>query len=376
GLLLSPWMKGPEWRQLLIIALLVGPVSGLINNTAAVAVAIPLVLDMARRSGSSAARLLMHMCFLAMMGGTLTLIGTSTILLASALVAGDPAFGRAIGMFEFSHIGAIVLATGVLYFLLIGRWLLPAGDRVPVEDKDEEDFAFEVRVASGGRLVGKSVSEADFDDYTGTEVMRLVRDGDSHIKRAATTRLKVDDVLKLRGTRRQVADLIKSDDVTLISDFGHARRVRSDGHLARVLLRNERVFDGSPGRQIGFWRRYQARPVGLEVNRMSVPRLADEPLGVGEIVLLQLSTTALEKLRRHPDVIVLDTFEDEFDRRRMWTAGLIVAGVVLTAAFTPLPVVITALIGVLAMLFTGCLAREDLYSGVAWNVIFLLAGVI
>ncbi|HSH26281.1 MAG TPA: SLC13 family permease, partial [Wenzhouxiangella sp.] len=208
GLLLSPWMKGPEWRQLLIIALLVGPVSGLINNTAAVAVAIPLVLDMARRSGSSAARLLMPMSFLAMMGGTLTLIGTSTNLLASALVADDPAFGRAIGMFEFSHIGAIVLATGVLYFLLIGRWLLPAGDRVAVDDKDEEDLAFEVRVASGGRLVGKSVSEADFDDYTGTEVMRLVRNGESHIKRAATTRLKVGDVLKLRGTRRQVADLI------------------------------------------------------------------------------------------------------------------------------------------------------------------------
>ncbi len=376
GLLLSPWMKGPEWRQLLIIALLVGPVSGLINNTAAVAVAIPLVLDMARRSGSSAARLLMPMSFLAMMGGTLTLIGTSTNLLASALVADDPAFGRAIGMFEFSHIGAIVLATGVLYFLLIGRWLLPAGDRVAVDDKDEEDLAFEVRVASGGRLVGKSVSEADFDDYTGTEVMRLVRNGESHIKRAATTRLKVGDVLKLRGTRRQVADLIKSDDVILISDFGHARQVRSDGHLARVLLRNERVFDGRPGQQIDFWRRYQARPVGLEVNRLSAPRLADEPLGVGEIVLLQLSATALEKLRRHPDVIVLDSFEDEFDRRRMWTAGLIVVGVVLTATFTPLPIVITALIGVLAMLFTGCLAREDLYSGVAWNVIFLLAGVI
>lgn len=376
GLLLSPWMKGPEWRQIIIIALLVGPVSGLINNTAAVAVAIPLVLNMARRSGSSAARLLMPMSFLAMMGGTLTLIGTSTNLLASALAADHPAFGRAIGMFEFTHVGAIVLATGLLYFLLVGRWLLPEGDRVSVHDENEEDFVFEVRVASGGGLVGKSISEADFDDRTGTEVVRLVRDGESHIKRAATTRLKVDDVIQLRGTRRQVADLIKSDEVALISDFGRARRVRSDGHLARVLLRNDRVFDSTPGRQIDFWRRYQARPVGLEAERVTAPRLADEPLGVGEIVLLQLSTTALEKLRRHPDLVVLDTFEDEFDTRLMWTAGLIIAGVVLTAALTPLPIVITALIGVLAMLFSGCLAREDLYSGVAWNVIFLLAGVI
>jgi di/tricarboxylate transporter len=376
GMLLAPWMNGPEWRQITIIAVLVGPVSGLINNTAAVAVAIPLVLDMAKRSGSQASRLLLPLSFLAMMGGTLTLIGTSTNLLASSLLADSEAFGREIGMFEFTHLGGIVLATGLLYFLVIGRWLMPARDRVQVHDTDEESFIFEVRVQSGSSLVGKSVSEAGFDKQTGTQPARLVRDGHSHIKRAATTRLKVDDVLHLRGNRRQVADLIKSDDVEVLSHLGQARGVRSDGHLARLLLRNDRVFEGAPARAVDFWRRYQARLVGLEVESVESRRLADEPLTVGEIVLVQLSATALDRLRRHPDVVVLDTFEDEFDTGRMWSAGLIVAGVVLAAALTPLPIVITALIGVVAMFFCRCLTREDLYSGVSWNVIFLLAGVI
>ncbi|NBD95660.1 MAG: citrate transporter [Gammaproteobacteria bacterium] len=376
GLLLSPWMKGPEWRQIVIIGLLVGPISGLINNTAAVAVAIPLVLNMARRSGSQASRLLLPMSFLAMMGGTLTLVGTSTNLLASSLLAESADFGREIGMFEFTHVGLLVLVTGLAYFLLVGRWLLPKKDLVQLQDEDEENFIFEVQVQSGGSLIGRSVSEAEFDEQTGTEVVRVVRNGESWIKHAATTRLKVNDILHVRGTRRQVADLIKSEDVTVLSAIDQSRRVRSDGHLARLLLRNDRVFKNAPARRVDFWRRYQARLVGLEIDRSRSRRLADEELAVGEIVLVQLSTTALERLRKHPDVVVLDAFEDEFDPGRMWAAGAIVAAVVLAAALTPLPIVVTALIGVVAMFFCGCLAREDLYSGVAWNVIFLLAGVI
>jgi di/tricarboxylate transporter len=152
--------------------------------------------------------------------------------------------------------------------------------------------------------------------------------------------------------------------------------VRKDGNLVRVLLRNERVFQGHSAREVDFWKRYQARPIGLEVDKLSSRRLADEALRVGEIVLVEVSTTALVGLRKHPDVVVLEVFEDDFDKRRMWITGGIVAGVVFGAVLTPLPIVVTALLGVVAMVATGSLAEEDLYSGVSWNVIFLLAGVI
>lgn len=378
GQLLSPWMKGPEWRQLLIIAVLVGPISGLINNTATVAIAMPLVLSMAHRSGARPARLLLPMSYLAIMGGTLTLIGTSTNLLASSIIANHESFGRELGMFEFSQVGLVVMATGVLYFLTVGRFLLPEQRRAESKQSEdrEDDFIFEVRIKSGSQLIGTSFRAAGFGERSDTQIVRLIRGETSHIKRAATTRLKVDDILQLRGARRQVADLIKSDEVTVLADFGNTPNVRSDGFLARVLLRNERRFNSTTGREVDFWRRYRARPVGLEADRVKSARLGREPLNVGEIVLLQLSDTALDRLRRHPDLIVLDSFEDEFDTRRMWTAGLIVAAVVAIATLTPLPIVIAALGGVLAMMFTGCLARDDLYSGVAWNVIFLLAGII
>lgn len=376
GKKLFPLFGNSEIRQIVIIAILVGPISGLINNTAAVAVSIPLVLDMARRSGSRASRMLIPLSFFGMLGGTLTLIGTSTNILASSILADYPVFGREIDMFEFTHLGLIVLATGLIYFLTLGRLLLPKFDRVQLQSEDDEMFIFEVQIPEGSKLVGKSLSEADFSMRSATETMKLVRGGESHVKRAETTRLKVGDVLQLRGNQRQILDLIKSDEVEVLSEFGEKRHVRDDATLTKILLRNDRVFARKTGRQVHFWRRYQARVIGLEVDKVRSRRIADEKLEVGEILLVQISRTALAGLRRHPDLVILDVFEDEFEARRMWTAGGIVAGVVLGAALTPLPIVVTALMGVVAMVATGCLAREDMYSGVQWNVIFLLAGVI
>lgn len=376
GKRLFPLVGNSEFRQLVVIALLVGPVSGLINNTAAVAVAIPLVLDMARRSGSLASRMLLPVSFFGMLGGTLTLIGTSTNILASTLLADSPEFGREINMFEFTHLGLIVLATGLVYFLTIGRWLMPKKDLIRLHSKDDELFIFEVQVSDGSKLVGKSLKGSKFSVRTATEVLKLVRGGMVHVKKAQTLKLKVGDIIHLRGNQRQIQDLIKADGVEVLSEFGETRRVRDDGTLARILLRSDRVFARKTGREVNFWQRYQARAVGLEVDQVRSRRLADERLKVGEIVLLQISRTALTALRRHPDVVVLDVFEDDFDVKRMWAAGAIVAGVVMGAAMTPLPIVVTALMGVVAMVFTGCLTRQDMYSGVSWNVIFLLAGVI
>jgi di/tricarboxylate transporter len=376
GKFLFPVMGHSEFRQILVIATLVGLVSGFINNTAAVAIAIPMVLDLARRSGSLASRILLPVSFFAMLGGTLTVIGTSTNILASAILADSAEFGREIGMFEFSHLGLIVLATGLIYFLTAGRLLMPKKDAAKLQSDDAEYFIVELGIPEGSELIGQTLEAAEFEMKTAAKILKLVRGTQSHIKRAATTSLQVDDVIQVRGSLRQIMDLIKSDNVEVLSEFGDTRRVRKDGNLVRVLLRNERIFQGRSAREVDFWQRYQARPIGLEVDKVSSRRLADEALRVGEIVLVEISATALVGLRKHPDAVVLEVFEDEFDKRRMWISAGIVAGVVFGAVLTPLPIVVTALLGVVAMVATGSLAEEDLYSGVSWNVIFLLAGVI
>jgi di/tricarboxylate transporter len=369
-------MGNSELRQILIIAALVGPVSGFINNTAAVAMAIPMLLDMARRAGSQAARVLLPLSFFGMLGGTLTLIGTSTNILASTILSDNPEFGREIGMFEFTHLGLIVLGTGLVYFITAGRWLMPRQDAVPLAADDERSFILELGIPERSALLGRTLEEAEFTVKMGVDLIKHVRGGQTRIKQAATTPLEADDILMVRATPRGILDLLKAGDVEVLSEFGETRPVRRDGHLVPVLLRNRHIFTGRSAAVVNFWKRYQARLVGLDTATGSSRRLADEKLHVGEVALLQLSATALKKLHRHPDVVVLEEHGDDFEQRRMWLAGSIVLGVVLCAAFTPMPIVVTAIIGVIAMAVCGCLEREDLYSGVSWDVIFLLAGVI
>jgi di/tricarboxylate transporter len=171
-------------------------------------------------------------------------------------------------------------------------------------------------------------------------------------------------------------DLIKSREVEVLSEIDEPTWVRADGHLVRALLRDRQVFSGKTSAEVDFWSRYQARLIGLETAELRENRLAEEKVHVGEVALLQVSNTALGRLRRHPGLVLLEEFRDDFDRKGMWIAGGIVAAVVLGAALTPLPIVVTALMGVVAMVATGCIGKDDIYSGVSWDVIFLLAGVI
>jgi len=376
GKRLFPLVGNSELRMILIIAVLVGLMSGFINNTAAVAVAIPLVLNMARRLKLQASRLLIPVSFFGMLGGTLTLIGTSTNILASAILKDRPEFAREIGMFEFTHLGLIVLGTGLIYFLTVGRFLMPKKDRAKLQDDEDSKAVVELGLTENSDLVGQTLEEFGFSEKAQVQVLKLVRDQATHIKRASEVAIRPGDVIQVRGGLRQIMDLTKAQNVQVLSSMEEPRVARSDGQFVRVLLRNRERFAGHTAGDAGFWQRYQARLIGLEIDALEKRRLSDEPLHVGEVALLQISNSALPRLRRHPDLVLLEEHQDDFDQKRMISAGLIVAGVILAAALTPLPIVVSALIGIVAMVVTGCIQKEDLYSGVAWDVIFLLAGVI
>lgn len=376
GKKLFPLVGNSELRMMFIVALLVGLISGFINNTAAVAVAIPLVLSMCRRLKMQASRLLIPVSFFGMLGGTLTLIGTSTNILASAILKDRPEFGRQIEMFEFTHLGLIVLGVGLVYFMTVGRLLLPKRDRIKLQDEETGQFIVELRVPDGSELIKKTLKDSGFAEHAQVEVQRLIRGETTHIKRAETVIIRPGDVIQVKARLRQVHDLIKGEEVDVLFDTDHTRKARSDGQLVRALLRNRERFSGHKANEVGFWSKDQARLIGLETDELEERNMCDEKLHVGEVVLLQLSNTSLTKLRKQTDLFLLEEHEDQFDNKRMILAGSIVTAVVLSAALTPLPIVVTALIGIIAMVLTGCINKDDIYSGVSWDVIFLLAGVI
>lgn len=324
GRKIVPLVGDSEVRFLLVVTGLVGVISGFVNNTAAVAVAIPFVIELTKRIGMRASKALIPLSFVSMLGGMLTVIGTSTSILAVALLADVPEFGRRLGMFEFASVGIIILVVGLLYFVTVGRHLLPNRDIGGGDDDGDEQFVVELRVPAGSELVGTVVAEAGEVEAIGAEVLRLTRDEERFDGEDAKRVVLADgDILTVRATTRQVADFVADESLHVASDmdggFGHAR----DGHLVRVVVRNRWLFNGRRAGAIGFWRRFRARPIGIESTRMRADRLADTKLRVGEIVLLETAEDELPGLRRHPDLVMLSEFEDEFDRRRMWLVGAI-----------------------------------------------------
>ncbi len=373
---LIPLVGNSEIRQIIIVGMMIGLVSGFINNTAAVAIAIPLMLDLSRNSSLKASRVLIPLSFFGMMGGTLTLVGTSTNILTSSILADEPAFGRQLMMFEFTHIGIFILLTGLIYFLTIGRWFLPKEDANPIAYDKEEKFVAELMVIHNSDLIGKTLEEKDFEAQTGVEVMRVIRGGRTWTNKAQKVAIKADDVIIVCSSVRQIMDLTKGNWVDVLSDFNESRKARTDTQIVPVLLRNRQLFDGRQANRIDFWKRYNALLIGLDNKKERSKRLAEEKLHVGQVALLDISKTALTRLYRNIDVVVLDEYKDYFDRGRMWITGGIVASVVFVAAVTPLPIVLTAIAGVIAMVITRCIPYQEMYQDVSWSVVFLLAGLI
>ncbi|WP_247731430.1 SLC13 family permease [Halovivax limisalsi] len=178
GLSLARFARGSETRALAATIATTGPLAGFVNNTPIVAIFIPMISELAAKTGISASKLLLPLSYAAILGGTLTLIGTSTNLLASEFAV--ELVGRdAIGLFEFSALGVVILAVGLAYLMTVGRWLTP--ERAPVEgdlvdEFDLEDHLSQVRVRPDADAVGSTVGDLESRSDAKIRILQLRRD--------------------------------------------------------------------------------------------------------------------------------------------------------------------------------------------------------
>lgn len=193
------------WLLTLLVMVMLGGMSAFINNTAALAVFLPIVLAVAAANKFSASKVLIPMSYAAQMGGVCTLIGTSTNLLVHA-IARDMGYDG-FTMFEFAGLGLICMAVGIAYIMLVGRWILP-------EHRGEEltatyelgKYITELRVLPESPLIGRSVAEAKLGEKHGIYVLELLR-GEEKSWSPRAQKLEVDDVLLVRGDWSKITDL-------------------------------------------------------------------------------------------------------------------------------------------------------------------------
>ncbi|HVB83590.1 MAG TPA: SLC13 family permease [Rhodanobacteraceae bacterium] len=365
------------WLLTLSVMVVVAVLSAFINNTAMVAVFLPLILAVCARNGMSASRVLMPMAFASQMGGVSTLIGTSSNLLMDTLA--QQRGMRPFGMFEFSLLGAISTAVGIVYMILVGRWLLPARRDVELTQVWQlGKYITELRVMPDSPLIGHSVAEAKLAEDHGIFVLELLR-GEEHLGSPRAQTIAAGDILLARGDWSALDQLRERQRLELEpefqlhdTDFG-----KGEGVLAEVMIAPGSRLIGRTLTELDFRWSYNATVLAMH-RRGQVLReqLRDVRLNPGDVLLLLLPATELAVIRKHSGLIVLSEREHAAAARRRAPLALgIVLAVVVVAALNWLPIMIAALLGCLLMGATRCIDTASAYEAVDWKVIVMLGAI-
>lgn len=368
-----PWAFG------LAVMLTIASISAFVNNTAAVAVFLPLVLAATAANGISPSKHLIPLSYAAQMGGVCTLVGTSTNLLVNSLAKdlGQPGFS----LFEFTPLGVACAVAGIAYLMTVGRWLLPdrqvAGELT--ESYELGKYITELRVMAGSPLIGRSVASGRLAEKFGVYVLELHR-GEEQVWAPRAELLREGDVLLARGDWSRLSELKDQMRLEIEPEFKLRDEQFRDGDqaLVEVMVAPNSRFIGQTLRDLDFHWHYNATVLGMH-RRGEVLRekLREVSLGVGDLLLLVAARDELPALRRNPNLVVVNEREDDSSsRRRAPLALLIMVAVIATAGLGLMPIVISALIGCVAMVVTRCLAPEEAYESVDWRIIVLLAGVL
>lgn len=372
---------GPSgWLTLLILtAVVIGPISAFINNTAAVAVFLPIALRACHGNGISPSRILMPLSFFAMLGGTCTLIGTSTnILVASYASTHDI---EPFGMFEFSSLGLVLFGIGGIYLVGAGR-LVP--DRVPPESLTEgyhlNRYLSEVVILEDSPLIGQTLREARLGERHDLEVLGLYRDKQMLGLPGDDTRLESDDVLIVKAPAAALVQL--RETMGLVTKHGRHpddADLRSvDSALIEVVVAPNSRLEGQTLKSIDFRHRYGATALAIRRHGEDMrDKIGRVRLQVGDELLTLAPRRSLERLRSQSDFVVLQEIDVPVLRPLHAAAALlIVAGVVGFAAAGIVPIAESALCGSVLMVVTRCVVARRVYEAVDWRIVIMLACLI
>lgn len=377
---ISDWTGGGQWHAALLLLLLAGLISAFLNNTAAVAVLMPVANRLARQHRFSSSRILMPLSFVAIFGGTATLIGTSTNLLVSSLALehGLPPFS----MFEFLPLGSVLFAVGFGYVALVPMRLLePRSPAVSLTRKYHlEGFLTELKVAPTSKLVNRTVVEEHISERYEMTVLEILRGKEKIAAEIRNTPLQIGDVLLVRGAVEGIVAFKEKEDLLLLTDIKLSDADLNDQQtvLAELQLSPISRLIGGTLREINFRRQYGAFVLALNrTGDLIRDKLAFIPLKAWDILLVFGPKPRVEALNEIADFIPLG--EPEVRLRlapRWWLCAATIPVVVVLAATGIMPILKSAILGTVFLLATRTITIRQAYRGIDWAVIFLLAAIL
>ena len=364
------------WLLTLTVMLVIAPLGAFIKNIALVAIFLPLVLRVCQRSHTPPGRVLMPMAYAAQMGGVCTLIGTSSNLLADSLAQKHGLLP--IGVFEMTKLGALLAVAGIVYLMLIGRFLLPKHiDTQQPEELDIGKYVTELELTAESPLIGKMIADAKLGEKFGVYPLELLR-GERRMWSPRSQQLAVGDVLLVRGDWNKIEEFRRDTKLRNAPERHYVRGDERPRVLVELIVAPASPIEGRRFTESGMGWRYDATL--LAIHRRGVvlrDKLSDVSLAVGDVLMALVDEDRMQQLRTEESFIVLS---ERADARRMPRKALVAVGimvaVVVFSGMHWLPIPIAAICGATVMALTGCFGRKDVYEGIDWKIIILLGAIL
>ena len=371
-----------EIRALIVLMVMAAGLSAFVNNTPVVVIFLPLVIGLARTTDLKASRLLIPLSFAGMLGGTCTLIGSSTNLLIDGMTQ---QFGLApFGLFEFSKLGVLYALAGILYLLLVGRHLLPKRETLSsiLDLNETREYLLAAVVGEDSVLVGKRITETTLAKMKEVRIIEVQRKGERLMGGLDELELADGDRLLLKVHSSHVQSLKEMKGI----DFPASEE--GDLGLVDLELREARILEGIIGpnssmigksiSQMHFRQKYGA--IILAVHRQGENLQANFKklkLAFGDTLLVEGPIDGINRLREDKDFISLTAPKQrKFLQRRAPIAIATLVLVIVLAAFKVMPIAALALLAAVFVVLSGCLSPEDAYEAIDWKILFLIFGML
>lgn len=367
---------------MLLMMVLIALISAFINNTPVVAVFIPVVLQIAHTSGQSPMKLLIPLSFASIFGGMSTLIGTSTNILVSGIIAGEGL--PEIGMFQLAPIGVILFIIGSLYIIFFGQKLLP--DRKQNDDLKSlslKNYISEIEILSDSEAVGQRIMNADIVQELKMDVLEVRRGDNTFNLPQGDFILAANDILKVRCSVEKMIAL-KDKAKLLVKDpvkIGEHNLKRKETSIVELIITSESELDGTTLKKADFRRRYRATPLAIKHRKqIQKENLYDVNLRAGDVVLAEIKNHYIKEIQKKeleneaPFVILSKNKIMDFDKSKFIRVFAVLAAVITSAALGLLDIMMAAILGTILLVLSRVIQMKEAYEAINWKVIFLLAG--
>ena len=355
----------------------IGIASAVVNNTAIVAIFMPITIRLADKYNISPSKVLIPLSYAAILGGTLTLVGTSTNLIVNSILVDSS--GISLGMLEFAKFGIIKFVIGLIYIFTIGHKLLPSrvAKSSSITDYSLDGYLTEFKINENSPLCGKTLLDRKINENYDVIVLDVLRGGEIITSNLRSLVLKQEDILFVKGSFDNFQRLKEIEKLSLLIDEKLTQKEleQEDNILAECLITDNSELIGQTLQEANFRRSFGSFVLAIrregEVIRRKLSQFILKPF---DTLLVYGPQDRVNQLASREGFIVLGKVNASLDSHPLWWLSIFtILFAVVMAIFKIIPIVVGVILGVIVLLIARVITPNEAYSSIHWQVIIVIA---